>query len=108
MLRWRYDLTLSQLTNKADFREAGRGVTVITVLSAIAIAVHWMNLHPECGVAAWLQSGITTEAYYDARDASELAHSGNRLFHDPELQQIGTEYQRRGGMSERRTALLED
>ena len=64
IFRRRYDIALASFIDKADFRSAGLNTDVLTVLYAIALAVHWMSEHPECGVAASIMSQITTEADY--------------------------------------------
>ena len=61
IFRWKYDEVLAQLGGKTDFRAASNDTDVKTVLTAVAITTQWTNEHPECAVAAWIMSAVTTE-----------------------------------------------
>ena len=56
-----------------------------------------MNDHPECTVAAWFMSGITTDEDYKAADLQGLLYRARAAMHDPEFKDVTTEYSKACG-----------
>ena len=88
IFRWQYDVALSSLTGKADFHNPGVNTDVHIVLAAVAIAVHWMNQHPECCVAVWLVSSVITDEDYIKAGASALLARAKAAMQDPAHREI--------------------
>ena len=53
---------------------------------------------PECAVAAWLLSGIPTEADYTAAGMDALLQRARAAMHDAQHAEVTAEYQRAGGI----------
>jgi hypothetical protein len=98
IFRWKYDIFIQQMGNKVDFRSPAADTKALTVLAALALTTQWMNDHPECAVAAWLMSGIVTEADYSSAGLGHLLQQAKAATHDPEYVQITTEYHKAGGI----------
>ena len=73
IFRWRYDQTLAELGQRKDFRTPRSDSDVQTVMAAVALTAQWMDNHPECAVAAWLMSGVATQAHYGKAGPGDLA-----------------------------------
>ena len=103
IFRWQCDVALSTLTSKADFRNPCANTEVHIVLSVVAVAVHWVNMHPEGWVAVWLMSTVTTDEDYIKAGASDLLARPKAAMHDPVHREINAEYRRFGGIWDTRT-----
>ena len=91
IFRWKYDLFVGQLGSKKDFRETTFDTTPVMVLAALALTTKWMNDHPECTVAAWLMSGITTDEDYKAASLQGLLCCARAAMRDLEFTDVTTE-----------------
>ena len=97
IFRWKYDLFVGQLGGKKFFRATTFDTTPVMVLAALALTTKWMNDHPECTVAAWLMSGITTNEDYEAAGLQGLLYRARAAMHDPEFKDVTTEYSKACG-----------
>jgi len=86
---WKYLHYLEEITGMADFRNGIENVEPHHVCTAFVLALEWLREHPECIVAAWLESGLVTpedykaEGYHDLLAQAEDIRSGrNRQVED--------------------------
>ena len=99
---------LAELGGKSDFRTPQPNTEVQTVLVAAALAVKWMNQHPECTAAAWIQSGIAKEWDHRGQGKGALYEKACTLMGDPEYVNITEEYKRNSGIGDTCKVLLLD
>ena len=108
LFRWKFDQVLAELGGKSDFRNPHQNTDVKTVLVAVAVAVKWMNEHPECTAAAWLSSGIAKEWDYRSQGKGALYERASTVKGDPEYASIAEEYRWNSGMWRTEKVLLLD
>ena len=98
IFRWKYDCITQQLGNKPDFREAAADTDAKMVLASLALTMGWMNNHPDVTVAAWLMSGVVTEAYCKVAGMEPVLERAKAAMHEAHYADVTSAYRAAGGI----------